>query len=504
MQLLTDRYASNILGVLRCLDRVVITGTVPGICYAQGMTTYLYGNNIRIFDYAKWTEPLRDEIRANAEKLAADNDLKIEFVRKKNFRKESRVAEIIATRGNHPGLVCILSAMESCATYRPWHDKQTHNTFLKPDTAQCLHYYFYFIDPHLGLCYLRVPTWAPFRLQFYFNGHNLLANQLRNAGIGFALLDNAFVQLANLQKAQELAESIDIKKLHRILDRAATRYCPVIVRLQQRYHWSLMQVEYATDILFRRQKDLDPIYEDLVRTTVHSVKPDTIATFLGRKLTDGYQDDMGNNFSTRIEGTSIKHHMGPAAIKMYNKFSILLRIETVVNDVRFFKHHRMVEHRNGTREMKLAQMRKTIYSLPDLIELMAAANRRYIEFISAIDDPTPGIKNLDKISRPARDNNRTYRGFNLFHGNDLDLFRALSRGEFFISGFRNSDLQRLLRLGSRQVSAILKRLRTHGLIKKVASSYKYYLTSLGKHVLATAQELKEMAIIPLLRGQFAH
>jgi len=338
-------------------------------------------------------------------------------------------------------------------------------------------------------------------LALLFLLHRLLANQLHNDGIGYALLDNGFVEVADIAKAQQLADSFNVKRLHRILDTAAEHYCPVIRRFQQRYHWSLMQVEYATDILFRRQKDLDPIYEDLVRTAVHSVKPDSIATFLGHKLNDSYQDEMDNNFSTRIEGMSIKHHMGPAAIKMYNKFSILLRIETVVNEVTFFKHHRMVEHRDGTSELKFAQMKKSIYSLPDLIELMAASNRRYLEFISAIDDPTPGIKNLNKLSRPARDNHRTYRGFNLFHGNDHRLFRALSRGEFFISGFHNADLQRLLRLSGRQVSAILKRLRTHGIVKKVASTYKYYLTSLGKCVVATTQKLKEMAIIPLLRGQ---
>jgi hypothetical protein len=61
--------------------------------------------------------------------------------------------------------------MEPCASYKPWHDKKTHKTFLKPDSGKCLHYYFYFIVADLGLCYLRVPTWAPFRLQFYCNGH---------------------------------------------------------------------------------------------------------------------------------------------------------------------------------------------------------------------------------------------------------------------------------------------------------------------------------------------
>jgi hypothetical protein len=35
---------------------------------------------------------------------------------------------------------------------------------VRPDSGKCLHYYFYFIDAELGLVYLRVPTWAPFRL----------------------------------------------------------------------------------------------------------------------------------------------------------------------------------------------------------------------------------------------------------------------------------------------------------------------------------------------------
>jgi len=48
---------------------------------------------------------------------------------------------------------------------------------LKFDQSKCLHYYFYFIDKELDLCYLRVPTWIPLRLQFYINGHNLLAHK---------------------------------------------------------------------------------------------------------------------------------------------------------------------------------------------------------------------------------------------------------------------------------------------------------------------------------------
>jgi hypothetical protein len=67
MTSIIQRYNSKTRGVLSCYDRIVIQGTLPGFCYAEGMTSFLYANKIRIFDYAKFAEPLRDAIRENAE-----------------------------------------------------------------------------------------------------------------------------------------------------------------------------------------------------------------------------------------------------------------------------------------------------------------------------------------------------------------------------------------------------------------------------------------------------
>jgi hypothetical protein len=160
-----------------------------------------------------------------------------------------------------------------------------------------------------------------------------------------------------------------------------------------------------------------------------------------------------------------------------------------------------VEHRDGTWEMKDAPLKKSIYSLSMLVELMKASNRRYLEFISAIDDATGGIKDLNKISKPVKEDSRSYRGFNLFDGDDLDLFSAIIRGEFNISGFSNRSLRKVIKgKKGHQVSRLLKRLKNHGLIKKIANTYKYYLTALGRTVTATALKLREMYIIPSLRG----
>ena len=139
MELFTERHAAKITGVLSCLDRVVISGTIPGICYAEGMSGYLRFKGIRIFDYARWAEPLRDQIRQNAQHLAEKAGVDIEHLRSSNLRKESLVREILKKRGEHQGLVCIFSAMEGCPSYKPWHDKPSGRTFLKGDTGKCLH-----------------------------------------------------------------------------------------------------------------------------------------------------------------------------------------------------------------------------------------------------------------------------------------------------------------------------------------------------------------------------
>jgi hypothetical protein len=86
------------------------------------MTSYLTAQHIRIFDYPRFAEPLRDVVRANAEKLAAKAGIKIEFMRKSSSRKETRLKEVLKQRGDRPGLVNILAAMEACPSYRPWHD----------------------------------------------------------------------------------------------------------------------------------------------------------------------------------------------------------------------------------------------------------------------------------------------------------------------------------------------------------------------------------------------
>ncbi len=67
-----------------------------------------------------------------------------------------------------------------------------------------------------------------------------------------------------------------------------------------------------------------------------------------------------------------------------------------------------------------------------------------------------------------------------------------------LSGFTVCIAVRVKRKNTGQISRIMKRLRTHGLVKKIGRTYKYYLTALGKQVIALGLKLKNLYIIPEL------
>ena len=57
-----QRHADKILGLLSCLDRVIIQGTLPDICHPYAITAFFHARRIRIFEFKPWAAPMRDKI----------------------------------------------------------------------------------------------------------------------------------------------------------------------------------------------------------------------------------------------------------------------------------------------------------------------------------------------------------------------------------------------------------------------------------------------------------
>ncbi len=97
------------------------------------------------------------------------------------------------------------------------------------------------------------------------NLHNWLATQLQQAGIENHLLDNAFVQVGDWEKAQNIADGFEVAKLHAKLEQWVKQFCPV---LQQFGREPQLDAGHgrsmSTDVVFHRQ--------GLVKKTAHSYK----------------------------------------------------------------------------------------------------------------------------------------------------------------------------------------------------------------------------------------
>jgi len=491
---LLERYATQIEATLGCFDRVVITGTLVEVAHAGAINARLAHEGIKCFDIKEFAEPLRRQMCDHAGVLAQQAGLQVEFIRRKNFRKDERIAAILQQRGWHPGqsacVQCDGELHDFRAVARAPHWTHWHACHQRQVPALLL---------LLPACAPR-QTWLPCRLQIYFNAHNALALQLQQAGIGYRMADNAFVQCDDWARAQALADDFDIQALHRDLDKLAAQCVPFLQRFPAGYHWSLMQVEHAFDILWKSKEALAPVYAEISRQAIHTVKAPDVAKFLGRPLPKNPDTQVCSDFHTRVEGTRVKHFMGAASLKLYDKHGQVLRIECTANDVTFFKHHRKVEHQDGTSTYQVAPLKKSIYSLGDLRGLLAAANARYLQFLSELEDRSEGARRLDKITTPVTDGNKhRSRGFNLFCEHDLQALLAVLHGEHNLSGMTNKLLRKLLPAWkSGRISRLLKRLRLHGVVKKIGKTYKYYATETGRRLLIALLKVREHLIIPSL------
>ena len=184
---------------------------------------------------------------------------------------------------------------------------------------------------------------------------------------------------------------------------------------------------------------------------------------------------------------------------MYDKCGIVLRIETTANDVSFFRHHRKVEHREGPSTRALAPVKKSIYSLIDLREILYGCNRRYLAHLSALDDFSAGVRALRRLTTPRAVDGKTIKGINFFEPGDSALLRALQNPRVNIAGVRRAELLPELGMFSpTRLSRQLRRLLDIGVIKRVTGTYRYYLTKAGCAATAAAGRLTQAVIIPAM------
>ena len=136
------------------------------------------------------------------------------------------------------------------------------------------------------------------------------------------------------------------------------RFCPLPEKWNLSFNFTISQVEYALDIAFKDKNTLKNIYENVVKTAMHTITPENIANFLGKRFSNIFEGESGTRYNKRILGTRIKHQMGEISVKIYDKFGSVLRIEVTCLDVSKINILEMFTKKMALSKKKLPLLKK--------------------------------------------------------------------------------------------------------------------------------------------------
>jgi hypothetical protein len=496
-----QRFAASIVNILSCADRVIFKGYLP-----FGDDNHLNGfvdHCLKMLrkDFLPFVQEHSEALVRHAQQLAAKAGARYERLQGKH-NKEKLIQSFLRQRRSRDGLVAVLCTQECCRTVKLLHAQgRPRLTFrLRPQRVL----YFYILDPQFGLIHLRLQTWFPFTMQVYVNGHDWLARQMAKERLGFVQQDNAFIQVDDPDRAQQLAERFAHLDWVQILGRWARHINPLLRHAWLRpgnYYWVIDQAEYSTDVLFRDRAVLAKLYPRLLDHALLHFSASDILTFLGRRLHPRFDGEVLTDCKKdRLPGARIKHRVKNNWLKMYDKFAQILRIETVINQPREFKVRRQ-RLRHGRQQLVWCPMNKGAANFYHYQDVARAANQRYLDALAAAHLPNATAKQADRLCEPIRYRDRTRRGLNVLRDHEQRLFRAVLQGHHRLLGLCNRDVANALygpqpsdpKARQRRTARVcrqLQLLRAHGLIAKIPHSQRYRVTSQGEAIMGSALYLR--------------
>jgi hypothetical protein len=497
MNRFVERFTSSIVSVLACHDRVIFHGHLPfgGDKHLNRFVDY--GLKIKRKDFLPFLEPLSESLVEHAQALAKKADAPYHHFETKPD-KDKLVRELLKGKPRDDGLVAILCCKELCRSVKLLGGQHRPQLAFRQRPQRVL--YFYYLDAEFGLMHIRVQTMFPFTCQVYVNGHEWLGRQMLDRRLGFVQADNAFVQLDDPAQAQQLAEQFCRLDWVSILNRLAELVNPLLQHpfLEKRvYRWVINQAEFSTDLLFTSRKALADVYRPLLEHALLNFSANDILGYLGRRLHPLFDGEVLTDLKKgRYPGARIKHRVKNNWLKMYDKFGLILRIETVINQPREFKVRRR-RLRQGQRRMLWCRMNKGVANFYHYQAAARASNARYLDGLATVVLPTATAQQLDRLHRPARFRSRRRRSLNVLSAAEQRLFFAVLQGDNRLNGFRNADVARQLyekpaanlqerRRRTARVSRQLQLLRAHGLIASVPHSYRYHVTRRGEDLMNAA------------------
>lgn len=255
------------------------------------MAEYLNHQNIRFHSLKSFLLDNAAHVVDHARQMAETAARPFEYLAT-HTRMEDRARVLAEKDGIKEGLICVYRVLEPCRTFS--FTFQKGKPFVQPGKRKCLFLYFYFIDRDFGLIHVKLQTWFPMVMQVYVNGHEWLARKLDQNKITYTKVDNVFIHVGDLARAQALADRFTSLDWPKVLDVYAKRVNPLLGKLlgKQGYYWVTAQSEYSTDILFKNRQALTELYPKLISHGMQCFGAKEVMGFLGRKLVGQFQGEI--------------------------------------------------------------------------------------------------------------------------------------------------------------------------------------------------------------------
>jgi hypothetical protein len=519
MKSFLQRFGSLVLGVLHGFDRLRLRGSKRLLCNPGGVSSFLSQAQVPLKDYKSYAKETTVALCQSIETEAKAAGL-YQYLNNSQESKEETALRLGAELGREQGLIAVLGCVEPCQVVQVRGNKETKKLEIRIEPSKCLHYYHYYRDEDYGLRYTRLQSWFPFTMHVGLNGRDWLARQMTHAGLGYQQKDNCFTWVEDFGVAQRLLDQQLTTDWAPLLDGWAAQshpWLPQLVAPPVPYYWSVQEGEYATDIAFRTPEDLHRLYPRLVNYATGPLQSTDVLRFMGYRVTKSGQvprnfaGEVVTTIKELVEGTCVKHRVLQNGLKMYDKFGQVLRLENLLINVRDFKVFRL---REGDTDgpMEYLRLRKGVADIHRRAELGQKINERYAEALSTVEDRTPLGELARDLGKPTTWKGRSMRALNPLAPGDVELLEAINRGEFLLNGFRNRDLRALLfgdagettpaesKRQAAKVTRLLRLLRAHGVITKVAKTHRYQVSAEGRNKVTALLAARQASTEQLLKA----
>jgi hypothetical protein len=388
------RFAPLVRGVLSGFDRLFFSGSLRALAHTRGLQHYLWHHRIPYKDFADHSLDVSKRLEQASLRQAQQLGREIRYLNSAQHRKEDIAREIAARDRIKDGLICVLRSVDPCMSFQINKNHKTRKLEIHYRQRKCLHLYHYQMHPVFGFMHARIQTWFPFRVYVCLNGREWLARQMDQAKLHYVRRDNTFTWVEDVAAAQALFDQQLQAHWPTLLGELASALNPIHAELfgprPYQYYWSVLDSEWASDVMFASRAELQRVYPRLVRYALTAFGVADVLRFFGQpvpasgKVPHHCRHEVSSNLKERLEGTRIKHWLNGNSVKLYDKISVL-RAETMIRDPGDFKVYRPAEGApEGPKDWR--PLRKGVADLQRRAEVSQAANERYLGALAAVHE----------------------------------------------------------------------------------------------------------------------